>query len=159
MRRFDAGVCSQADFAQGVVEEWALEITPADLVDAFAGWMIGPYPGAEALVRRTRSRVPVGCLSNMNPLHWRELEGWPLISAFDHSFISCELGLVKPDPEIYAHAAGAVGLTGQQILFLDDNLINVNAAIDAGLHAAHVRGVGGAEQALLERGIVGPSLG
>jgi len=154
MRRFDAGACSEAEFAHGVVEEWALQVTPFDFLQSFRGWMVGPYPGAEALVRRTAGQISTGCLSNMNPLHWRELAGWPLTAQFEHRFISCELGLVKPDREIYEHATAAVGVNPERVLFLDDNLVNVQAARDSGLQADHVSGVAGAERALAARGVL-----
>lgn len=154
MRRFDAGGCTEAEFAEGVVEEWGLLITPADFIESFGGWMVGPYPGASDLVRRTRSRARVGCLSNMNPLHWRDLETWELTRAFDHRFISCLIGLIKPDREIYEHATASSGISPHQVLFLDDNLINVDGALAAGLQAAHVRGVAEAELALSARGLL-----
>jgi putative hydrolase of the HAD superfamily len=154
MRRFDAGACSEAEFAAGVVEEWGLQITPFDFLESFRSWMVGPYPGAEALVRRTADGIPTGCLSNMNPLHWRELARWDLTSAFDHRFISCELGLVKPDREIYEHVTAAVGSNPECMLFLDDNQLNVQAAVDSGLQAAHVLGVSGAERALAAHGLL-----
>ncbi len=158
MRRFDAGACDEPQFSAGVVEEWGLALTPAEFLAAFSTWMVGPYPAAEALVRRVGRQVTVGCLSNMNPLHWRDLAGWDLTKAFDHRFISCELGLVKPDREFYDHATQSAGVEPGRVLFLDDNLINVEAAQAAGLQAAQVRGVAEAETALAARGLLsGPT--
>ena len=46
-----------------------------------------------------------------------------------------------------------------QVLFLDDNQINVDAAIDAGFVAARVRGVAEAEQAPVAAGVLTGSTG
>ncbi len=154
MRRFDAGACSPEEFADGIVQEWKLKITAAEFLAAFTDWMVGPYDGATELVAQTRTRAQVGCLSNMNPLHWHELEHWPLAAGFDHRFISCEIGLVKPDRELYEYAVKRLQLDPASILFLDDNVPNVQAAQAAGLQAEHTRGVDEARAALRRRRLV-----
>ncbi len=154
MRRFDLGACSAAEFADGIVEEWSLAITPAEFLSAFIGWMIGAYDGAAELVAQTRSRTPVGCLSNMNPLHWDEIRRWPLVNEFDHRFISCEIGLLKPDREIYEYAAGELSLPPASVLFLDDNLPNVEAARAVGMRSEHTRGVEQARAALQRHAVL-----
>jgi HAD superfamily hydrolase (TIGR01509 family) len=154
MRRFDLDQCSAQEFSAGVVEEWELPMTPGEFLKAFSGWMIGPYAGARELVAETRSAVTVGCLSNMNPIHWHEIWNWPLMRQFDRRFVSCEIALVKPDAKIYEYVTDFLVIDLDRILFLDDNLINVEAAVDCGFRAAHVRGVPGARRALVEHGVL-----
>ena len=47
--------------------------------------------------------------------------------------ISGEVGLRKPDPAIYALAAQRLGLSPEQIVFVDDLCPNVRAAAAAGM--------------------------
>jgi putative hydrolase of the HAD superfamily len=155
VRRYERGGCTPGEFAAGVVEEWGLTVEPAAFLDAFAAWPVGPYPGADELVGRVRAEVPVGCLSNTNVGHWdRNFSRWPLFEAFDHRFLSFELGLLKPDREVFDHVAALLELPPGRILFLDDNQQNVDGARDAGLVASRVRGVAEAEHALVDAGVL-----
>jgi putative hydrolase of the HAD superfamily len=43
-------------------------------------------------------------------------------------------GYLKPHPEAYARAIKAMGVPGDEIVFIDDQPYNVQGAIDAGIH-------------------------
>lgn len=155
VRAFERGDCSPAEFAAGMVSEWELSVTPEVFLDGFRGWPVGPLPGAEALVARVAEVVAVGCLSNTNALHTEErFSRWPIFDAFEPRFLSHELGVLKPDRVLFDRVARLVGSPPSRILFLDDNLINVDGAIAAGFAAVHVRGVTEAERALEAVGIL-----
>lgn len=154
VRRFELGQCSSEAFGDGMVAEWELPMTGAEFVALFGDWVQQPSEGAEELVADTAELVAVAMLSNMNAVHWeRSVASWPLVSRFDHVFMSFQLGLIKPDADIYAHVAETLSLEPEQILFLDDNIINVEGAVAAGFRAQRVRGVAEA------RAAVGSALG
>lgn len=154
VRRFERGHCSADDFARGMVESWAMGTSPEIFLEAFVGWPRGLMPGARELVQSARSRIPVGCLSNTNPLHAeRHALEEAVYELFDHRFLSHELGLVKPDREIYDHVVGALGVPASRILFLDDNQINVDGARAAGLPAERTRGLAEVRKALAHYGL------
>jgi len=155
VRSFESGGCSVEEFAAGVVDEWGLPTSSDDFLEGFTGWLAGPFPGAEDLVRAVRETVPVGCLSNTNDVHWiRAISTWPLADMFDYRFLSFQIGLLKPDGEIFEHVVGQVGLEPESLLFLDDNLINVEAARQSGLRADRVRGIDEARASLVAHGIL-----
>lgn len=156
VRRFEAGRCSPEDFAAGLVSDWELGVTPAEFLERFSAWPGPPYPGALEFVAEVRDRVPVGFLSNTNAVQWAaNYELTPVTEAFAYRFLSFELGLVKPDPEIFDVVGGRLPVPRDRVLFLDDNAVNVDAALDAGFEARHVRGVDGARAALLDAGVLG----
>ncbi len=100
--------------------------------------------------------MPAGFLSNMNAFQWEaNYEAIPLTEAFDFRFLSFELGLVKPDAAIFDAVAARLPVARDRVLFLDDNAVNVDAAEAAGFAARHVRGVGGARDALVSAGVLG----
>src|SRR4051794_33649085 len=70
VRRFERGHCPPEAFAAGLVTEWELELTADEFLTEFREWLVGPLPGAEELVARTRSVLPVAVLSNTNQVHW-----------------------------------------------------------------------------------------
>ena len=155
VRRFERGACSPEDFAAGVVSDWALPITPEAFLDGFRTWLAGPFPGAEDLVRAVRKRVPVGCLSNTNSVHWdKSVSQWALVDLFDFRFLSFQLGLLKPDREVFDYVTRAVDTEPERLLVLDDNPLNVEGARSAGFQAAQVRGIEEAKKALVEAGVL-----
>lgn len=158
VRAFERGRCSPEEFAAGVVQDWRLDVDPREFLDGFAAWPTGPYEGADRLVEEAGQRAVLGCLSNTNALHWdAHFLHWPLLRRFDHHFLSYALDMVKPDREIFDHVARTLSVEPQRVLFLDDNLVNVEGARAAGFQAAHARGVVEARQVLTAAGLVDES--
>jgi len=59
------------------------------------------------------------------------------IDNFTHHTWSHSVNLAKPEPAIYLHAAEGLHTPPANILFLDDRLENIEAAIAIGMHAIH----------------------
>jgi HAD superfamily hydrolase (TIGR01509 family) len=87
----------------------------------------------EAMLRLLRrlhaGGIPTGLLSNS----WgggypTELFG----EMFDAVVISAEVGMRKPEPRIFLHAAGLLGLDPQECVFIDDIQANITAAEQVG---------------------------
>ena len=155
VKQLEAGRCTPEEFAAGVVADWELAVTPAAFLDTFGAWVNQPFPGAPELVAETGSAARIGCLSNTNAFQWDAHFGaLSLIGAFEFRFLSFELGLVKPDPAVFEAVADRLPASSDRVLFLDDNAVNVNAAVACGFAARHVRGIGEARQALVEAGVL-----
>jgi putative hydrolase of the HAD superfamily len=155
VRTFESGQCSAADFADGVVSDWNLPVTSERFIELFRRWPVGPLPGASDLLAEVQSTLPIGCLSNTNVLHWDyQVARWPILEAFDYSFLSFDLGLVKPDSAVFAEVADRLPVDRGRVLFLDDNALNADAARSFGFLAEHVHGVGEARRALVESGVL-----
>ncbi len=87
-------------------------------------------------------------------LRERRFSRWPILDAFDFRFLSFELGLLKPDRDVFDRVAELLPVPPERVLFLEDNALNVNGATDVGFVAAHVRGVAEAERALVAAGVL-----
>lgn len=157
VRRYERGRCSTEEFGQGVVDDWGLELAPDEFVERFRRWPTGLLDGAAELVAAVRDRVPTACLSNTNALHWQE-QGtkWGLAGWFDHIFLSHDLGLIKPDREVFDLVAEALATAPERIAFVDDNQINVDGARLAGFDAHLAIGPANARAALTALGVFGP---
>ena len=155
VRRFERGHCSADDFAAGLIDDWALDIDRPGFLAAFASWVVGPYDGAQELIDEISAHLTVACLSNTNSVHWEAGAGqWPLLKSFDHQFLSFQLGMVKPDAEIFETVVSRLDTAPDRILFLDDNDINVVAARAAGLNAERVHGIEETRRALTANGLL-----
>lgn len=157
VRRFEAGQCSADEFSWGVVSEWDLPVTPEQFLEIFRDWPVGPLPGSSELLADVRRRVPIGCLSNTNTLHWEhQFARWPILGMFDYRFLSFDLGLVKPDRSVFRAVADRLPVRADRVLFLDDNALNSDAARSFGFLSERVRGVGEARQVLEDIGVLRP---
>jgi FMN phosphatase YigB (HAD superfamily) len=130
VQQLEAGRCSAEDFAAGVVADWQLDVTPAKFLATFGAWLNPPFPGALELVTETADAARTGCLSNTNAFQWDAHFGsLPFMDAFEFRFLSFELGLVKPDPALFAAVASGLPASPDRVLFLDDNAVYVEAAV------------------------------
>ncbi|MGW4423572.1 HAD family hydrolase [Streptosporangium sp. NPDC004631] len=105
------------------------------LTRMFAGFQrVEPMYG---MLREARAAGLRTCLlsnswDNEYPRHdWEDL--------FDAVVISGEVGMRKPEPRIFEHALGEVGLTGPECVFIDDIEANITAARAFGIVGVHHR--------------------
>ena len=90
-------------------------------------------PAMSALVRRANERgIRTALLSNSwgNTYPRHTWDGM-----FDDIVISGEVGLRKPEPEIFRLAAGRLGLEPAECVFVDDLQLNVDGALAVGMTA------------------------
>jgi HAD superfamily hydrolase (TIGR01509 family) len=98
-----------------------------------------PVPDTIALLEELVLRgVPVYGLSNMAASVFDHLKGrhehW---GRFRGIVISAEVGLLKPEPEIFHHIAQRYGLVPAESVFIDDHLPNVESAGRLGFRTIH----------------------
>ncbi len=151
VRDFERGRCDPPTFAAGVVADWGLTVEPEEFLASFAKWPIGLYDGALQTVTELRETgVAVGCLSKTNQVHFDEQTSWGLFHLFDYPSFSHQLGMLKPDREVFEHVLDTLGRRKEpaSVLFVDDNQRNVDGARAAGLRAETVTGLAGARRAL-----------
>jgi putative hydrolase of the HAD superfamily len=100
-------------------------------------------PGARELLDELRPRYRIAALSNSNELHWkRNTEELGITGMFEFALSSHQLGVCKPDPQIFRIAVDRARVSAPEaIVFFDDLPANVEAAKSAGLRAFEVRGV------------------
>jgi putative hydrolase of the HAD superfamily len=74
-------------------------------------------------------------LSNMPTTVRDYIVRCPWLPEFDASVFSCDIGVCKPEPEMYRQCLLALAANPQEVLFFDDRDPNVRAAEALGLHA------------------------
>jgi len=142
VKKFETGLCSEDDFASGVVDELKLVISPEEFLEQFITWNRGLFPGTSELLERLRNRFILACLSNNNELHWKSLtEKTDLVEWLDHIFLSFEMGVMKPAKEAFQYVIDKIGYPPQKIVFFDDSYEYIDAANDLGFQAYQVLGL------------------
>lgn len=90
---------------------------------------------AYAVELQARPGVTIGIISNTNEAHvaWLD-EHLPELQQFDLVIMSNEVGMAKPDPEIFRLALELLEVAPDQTIFIDDLAENVQAAQALGLY-------------------------
>jgi HAD superfamily hydrolase (TIGR01509 family) len=155
VRAFETGRIDAGQFAAGVLAELRLDIDAELFLESFTRWPSALYPGALEMIGRIPSHYRCALLSNSNVLHWRRvLDELGLGAIFEHQFASHLMGKIKPDAEAFEHVLESLGCQAAQILFLDDNILNVEAARSIGMRAQLVRGAHEAQCSLQLAGVI-----
>jgi glucose-1-phosphatase len=155
VRAFETGRIDERQFAAGVLAELRLDIEPGQFLHSFAHWPTALYPGALQMIERIPPHYRLALLSNSNVLHWgRVLDEIGLGAVFEHRFASHLMGKIKPDAQAFQHVLESLGCAAPQVLFLDDNMLNIEAARGIGMRAQLARGAAEAQRALERAGII-----
>lgn len=91
-------------------------------------------PATKQLIGELRQ---AGChlyvLSNMSREFIDFLRRLPVYENFEGEVVSCEVGVIKPEPGIYRLLLGKYGLDPAETLFIDDRQANLDAATAFGI--------------------------
>jgi len=113
-------------------------------------------PGSVAILRALRVRgVPVFALSNFGAQNFPlSVAQFPFLAEFDRRYISGEMGMVKPDPGIYAALEADCGVAPERLFFTDDRAENIDAAAARGWRTHRFDGAEGLAEALRAHGLL-----
>ena len=118
---YDEGKLTGLAFWQNLLRAGGLDLPPAMLA-----WQ-----------QKLKDRgLLTGILSNMGDSVLANMErSFDWLHRFDVLVWSFQLRMSKPDPAIYRHILEELGTEPEEVLFLDDRLINVEAAQALGMKA------------------------
>jgi len=144
------GLTTDAAWRAGVAEELTRR-HGAGGRDAVREWS-APVGEVDAdvlrLVRAQRRVRRVALLSNATDRLRSDLRALSLDAEVDVVFSSAELGVAKPEREVFTRVCAALGLAPGQCLFVDDSAAHVAAAAAVGLTTHHHRSAAGLEEFL-----------
>lgn len=99
----------------------------------FRSWL-SINPGTiEVLADLKAGRTALALLSNAGPDLGSYLRCGLLGDFFAACYVSGELGLLKPQPEIYRHVLDGLGISAAEAVFIDDRVANVRGAQALGI--------------------------
>jgi putative hydrolase of the HAD superfamily len=77
-----------------------------------------------------------------------------LAGKFHSYYASHMVGFVKPDEAIYQYVIRNLQVAPEQILFIDDNQVNIDTANALGMKAFRVKGIEEARAVLYQHGVL-----
>jgi putative hydrolase of the HAD superfamily len=128
----DHGTVSVADYWARVGADIGLQFGPAQLQQLWAidfrSWISVETGAIEILSDLHAGGTRMALLSNAGFDFGEPFRRAPFARYFERVFVSAELGLIKPDPEIYRHVAGELGIEPTSMVFVDNKRVNVEGA-------------------------------
>lgn len=139
----ELGLVSVDDFHQHVRQHYGIKVTDEQIDAAWNAFILDCPVALQQLVCRLHKNYMTYILSNTNQIHydyWAQQcmggdGGCSVEECFDKCYLSNDLHLAKPDPEIYKAVLADCGANADECLYLDDNAANVEAAKKLGWHA------------------------
>ena len=136
---FDRGTIEAAPLAGRIARRTGLSLVDVERVMHAIPQELTPIPGTVALMKRLHAQGhALYFLSNMPAPYADHLDAsHDFIGLFRSGIYSARVGLIKPEPAIFAHALETFGIEAHDTLFIDDVAHNVAAARRAGWQALH----------------------
>ncbi|HII72558.1 TPA: HAD family phosphatase [Candidatus Woesearchaeota archaeon] len=131
----ELGRMSGREFMANIVGDLGLKKDPDALVEKSCSLITVKEDVLEILKKiGATGRYKLGVISN-NTFEWSDhsKNTLGLGKYFDFWLVSCDIGVKKPDPEIFDVAAKMVELEREECLLIDDKQRNIGAAASAGM--------------------------
>lgn len=145
--RFEIGAISSFHFINRLLDQLPQGTSGNKVVHAWNAMILDfPTERLEWLLK-LKQQKRIFLLSNTNTLHMekvrRSLESavghQRLEDYFETVYLSCEMGMRKPDPAIFSRVCQEQGLNPAKTVFIDDSPQHVEGAATIGLQAIHLK--------------------
>mgnify|MGYP004546181515 FL=1 len=145
-QRLERGDISRDEFSREILSMCRPGTTEDEVAKAFGKLLVGIEPYKVELLKELSKHFDLYLLSNNNaltmPQSWDMFDrlGIPMGTIFKKQFLSYEMHMLKPGDEIYRAAIRDISslscpVSPDEMLFIDDSPINVEAAIRNGMRS------------------------
>ena len=142
--RYLYGLIDKPTFLKAIRPFCFPEATDAEILASMDAVLDDIPPSRLATLVELRKRYKVYLLSNLYDTAWDYTQdqirkaGYTVEQCFDQVFLSYEMQLAKPDPQIYKEVMKATGIKPEETLYFDDSRDNIESARQLGFQACLV---------------------
>ncbi len=133
---YQKGKLSSPEFLSYLQKNYYPHLSPEEITEIWNSILAGNFPFSEKIIRKLKKQGHLlYLLSNTNALHYEALypEAKTFLKFFDKIFLSYEMGLAKPQTEIFLEVIKFIKTSPKKIIFLDDSPENIEAAKRIGM--------------------------
>jgi glucose-1-phosphatase len=136
--QYETGKISSSGFRDRLRECAGMDLDDDDINRAWTSMLLDIPRENLLLLERLSGSFRVFMLSNTNEIHVKNLRARnngfsDLEKVFEKAYLSFEIGMRKPDVEIFSHVIKDARLVAGNSLFIDDSVLNIEGAEKAGL--------------------------
>lgn len=144
MEKFEVGKAGPDEILHFLKQQMNTGVSSDDIWQAWNSLLLDTQPEHIEILKSLSRHFHISLLSNTNETHvtyYREfLErkfSFDFFTLFEHIFLSYEMGMRKPNREIFEAVLQESGYNASRTLFIDDLESNIETADGCGLLALH----------------------
>ncbi len=153
--KFERGEISRSRFNKYISQKIGYNFSDREFEECFNAMFIDVMPGIESVICSLKQGHNVAALSNTNEVHEKFfLEKFNrTVSCFDKLFLSHRIRSRKPEKAAFDAVMDYYRVKPSEVLFFDDNPVNVNMAESFGIRSTLVNSIEDIKKALSNAGI------
>lgn len=140
----ERGAITPEAFVNAVLASVNTGISAKEVIKAWNDMLLEFPAHRVEMLQRLKKDYKIYLLSNSNKIHYdyyasqfEVMHGFAMPNLFDKMWFSFEIGLIKPDPEIFRYVLKDQNLVPEETLFIDDTAEHVASAATLGIQAYH----------------------
>ena len=153
---FEEGTISPDDFFSDIKKKLSLEISYPEFLPIWNEifFLTDKNITVHNLAKLLKKNYTLALLSNINVLHFQYLKNkFPIFDIFNHTILSYQLHLRKPDRRIYEKTLQILNLKAQEVVYIDDRQELTDRANMLGIRSFYFQGVEKLRKDFLSTGI------
>lgn len=140
---YESGKIDSDEFIDKLSQYLKTQQPRQKIIEAWNAMLLNLPKERLTFLEQLKEKFNTTLLSNTNPIHIEcfhqiikqqnnidSLDGY-----FDHVHFSSDLGMRKPNPEIFTHVCDLHGYKPQETLFIDDSVQHIEGAKKAGINS------------------------
>ena len=141
---FEKGKINPRSFISQL-KTYAPGISESNIINAWNAMLLDFPAGRIGFLQKLKNTYRIFLLSNTNAIHHGAFQKidldskGTLDSCFEKVYYSHEIGLRKPDKEIFELVLSENDLLAEETLFVDDTLANIEAAVSVNLKTIYLK--------------------
>lgn len=142
-KAYERGEVDDNQFRNSIRKHFSTHASDAEIDHCWNAMLVDLPVSTLTMLENLKKHFQVFALSNTNTLHINYvnesmLQGKVLDSWFHNAYYSHQLGMRKPELEIYQHVLEQNRLIPKLTIFLDDNMDNIKAANSLYIQTRHI---------------------
>lgn len=136
----EKGLITPAEFRDGVRKMIGKAVSDQQIDAAWNSFLVDIPTQKLDLLLKLREKYVVYLLSNTNPIHWEwtcthlfPYRTFEVEDYFEKTYLSFEMKMAKPDPEIFQAIIEDAGIEPKETFFIDDSEMNCQTARELGI--------------------------
>jgi epoxide hydrolase-like predicted phosphatase len=138
---FERGHITPEEFLKEVNRQTDLNLSLEEFDASWNAIYLDAFDGVDELLIHLNKTYRVVALSNTNILHTNDwlIRYKDTVKHFEKIFASNEIGARKPDREAFQIVLDYLEMLPEEVIFIDDNLKNIQGAEVMGIRTIHVK--------------------
>lgn len=138
-QEFEKGLINSTSFINYLRNQFGIIASDREIIEAWNAMLGGLKANAIEVAAEFAMSYRIILLSNTNEIHYKKFnaECQNLYPKFEDVFFSHQIGMRKPDKEVFDFVCQKMKFSPDETIFVDDNVKNSSGALEKGIEFVH----------------------